>query len=159
MTAKSTPSKPSEAELSGDGDLGDLLQELRVLLPGAQTLTAFLVILPFNQGFAEVRTSEKWVYLATFICSVLSLCLFTAPAAQHRLERPLRDRERFKRRASITMIVGLVPLSLALILATFLVVGEVIGDPLALAVSGGVATVIGAMWWIVPVMVKHQNPP
>jgi len=50
-------------------DLNDLLQELRILLQGVQVLTAFLVILPFNQGFEKIEEIEKWVYLATFVCS------------------------------------------------------------------------------------------
>ena len=71
-----------------DGDLGDMLQELRVLLPGSQTLTAFLVILPFNSGFSQIQDEERYVYLATFLCSILSLILFTAPAA--RREQPFQ---------------------------------------------------------------------
>ena len=70
-----------------DGDLSDLNDELRVLLPGATTLTAFLIILPFNRGFDEVRDEQKMVYLITFLCTVLSLILFTAPAAHHRFQR------------------------------------------------------------------------
>src|SRR5688572_26296728 len=101
-------------ERTGDGDLSDLLSELRILLPGAQMLTAFLIILPFNSGFADIQRGEKYVYLATFLCSMASLILFAAPAAQHRLQRPLRDREAFKHRASQLVVAGLVPLSLAL---------------------------------------------
>src|SRR4051794_18927871 len=89
-----------------DGDLGDLLQELRILLQGAQVLTAFLIVLPFNQGFAEINESEKWVYLATFFCSICPLVLFTAPAAHHRLQRPLNDRAGFKQFATRMIIVG-----------------------------------------------------
>ncbi len=74
------------------GDLGDMHQELRILLPGAQVLTAFLIVLPFNQGFPEIRHSEKWIYLATFLCSIGSLVFLSSSAAHHRLERPLRDR-------------------------------------------------------------------
>ncbi len=90
------------------GDLADFLQELRVILPGAQMLTAFLIILPFQSGFGRIQQGEKWAYVATFICSVFSLVLFTAPAAQHRLERPLRDRVAFKNRSTRMIEVGLV---------------------------------------------------
>ncbi len=40
-------------------DFSDLLQELRVLLQGAQVLTAFLIVLPFNAGFARLQPGEK----------------------------------------------------------------------------------------------------
>ena len=141
-----------------DGDLSDLLAELRVLLPSAQTLTAFLIILPFNSGFAQVRQSEKYVYLATFLCAPTSVILFAAPAAQHRVQRPLPDREQFKLTANRLVVAGLVPLSLALILATQLVMAEVLRRPRpAWAIAGVVAVLIGAAWWVVPLRRKAQQ--
>ncbi len=140
-----------------DGDLSDLLGELRVLLPGAQTLTAFLIILPFNSGFDRIAGEEKAVYVVTFLCSVLSLVLFTAPAAQHRLQRPLRDRQGFKTTATKLTIAGLVPLSIALILATQLVISEVLaGLIISWAFSGILAAFILVLWWIVPAR-RHRR--
>ena len=106
-----TPPTPETAQQAAD--FGDLLQELRVLLQGAQVLTAFLIVLPFYSAFASLLPVEKWVYLVTFTCSLSSLILLSAPAAQHRLEWPLRDRAHFKRFATRMVIIGLVPLSLA----------------------------------------------
>ena len=137
---------------SEDGDLSDLLNELRVLLPGVQTLTAFLIILPFNGGFGQIRQEEKVVYLITFVCSVTSLVLFTAPAAQHRLQRPLRDREGFKTLATRLIVAGLVPLSVALVLATQLVISEVVATRwVSWSVAGALAALILAIWWVVPI--------
>src|SRR5690349_14529275 len=92
--------KEDQEESKGQHDetkeLSDLLQELRILQQGVQVLTAFLTILPFSQGFERVDDTEKWVYLATFLCSVTGLVFFSAPAAHHRLARPLMHKERFK---------------------------------------------------------------
>lgn len=140
-----------------DGDLTDLLGELRVLLPGVQTLAAFLIILPFSGGFAKIDRAEQWVYLATFVCSISSLALFTAPAAQHQLERPLRDRASFKRRATRLVIIGLIPLSLALILATHLVVTEVGGARPGIGATAFVAIVIGVTWWALPIAHRRSR--
>ena len=57
-----------------EGDLSDLLSELRILLPGAQMLTAFLIILPFNGGFAKIVQAEKVVFLLTFFLSMTTWC-------------------------------------------------------------------------------------
>lgn len=127
QNARRQPPYPAAADRRNEEDLSELLGELRVLLPGVQMLTGFLILLPFSQGFSKIGQNEQWVYLALFVCSVSSLVLFTAPAAQHRLERPLRDRIRFKHDATRLIIIGLAPLSLALILATHLIVTEVIG--------------------------------
>ncbi len=151
MPSQTPIQKPDEAEgTHHDGDLSDLLQELRILLPGAQVLTAFLIILPFSTGFAKIQRTEQWVYVATFACSVVSLALFTAPAAQHRLERPLRDRERFKRDATRLIILGLIPLSVAVVLATQLVVNEAIGRDVGFVVAAIVGSVIALTWWLLP---------
>jgi len=147
----------ADDEHMGDGDLSDLLAELRILLPGAQTLTAFLIILPFNTGFAQIRQGEQYVYVATFICALVSLILFAAPAAQHRLQRPLLDRERFKLRATRLIMAGLLFLSLSLILATQLVLDEVLHLAwLSWGTAGGVALLIGAVWWLMPLREKGR---
>jgi hypothetical protein len=149
---------PAQPEPEPDGDFGDFLQELRILLPGAQTLTAFLIILPFNSGFGQIQQGEKWVYVATFLCSVCALILFSAPAAQHRLQRPLPDREEFKNDATRLIVIGLVPLSLALILASHLVIAQALADRwVAWAVAGIVAILIAALWWLVPIRAKRAR--
>lgn len=147
-----------QQEENADGDLTDLLSELRVLLPGTQTLTAFLIILPFNGGFSEIRNEEKAVYIVTFLCSILALVMFTAPAAHHRLQRPLRDREDFKTVATRFIITGLVPLSIALVLAAQLVLSQVVPNRwVSWSVAGALAVVILAMWWIYPILDRGKG--
>lgn len=86
------PTPTVQAMDDDDGDLTDMLGELRVLLPTAQLLSAFLIAVPFAPGFKSIVQAEKNVFLATFMLSVAALVLFTAPAVQHRLMRPLRRR-------------------------------------------------------------------
>ena len=138
------------------GDLGDLHEELRILLQGTQVLTAFLILLPFSPGFAKVDNYERWIYLATFLCSVISMILFSAPAAQHRLERPLRDRVRFKQLATRMIIAGMVPFSLALALATLLIVTEVFGPLLGAVISAAVTALILLIWWLWPLARRYR---
>ena len=133
-----------------DEDMTEMLNELRILLPGSQLLTAFLITLPFNTGFRQIVAFEKWVFMATFICSLASLILFTAPAVQHRVLRPLLDRSRFKDVATKQMLAGAVALSLALILSANLVISEVFGHVLGGIVAGAFTALILVMWWVYP---------
>jgi predicted membrane-bound spermidine synthase len=126
-----------------DDDLTDLLSEIRLLFPGTQILVAFLIILPFNSGYTG--------YVVTFICAMISLLLFIAPAAQHRLMRPLRDRTAFKRSVNRQVIIGLIPLSLAITLVTFFVISNVVSNLAAGIVAGIVGLAIALLWWIIPV--------
>jgi len=159
-----TTSTPTEPQPPGseEGDLSDLLSELRVLLPGSQTLTAFLIILPFQGGFAEIRDNEQIIYMITFLCSLASLVCFTAPAAHHRLQRPLWDREAFKTRATRLIIIGLAPLSIALILATQLVTSTIVSEAwMSWLVAGLVGLGILFLWWLYPKMNRDEmsTPP
>lgn len=152
------PESQGAAADRGDGDLSDLLEELRILLPGTTTLTAFLIILPFNSDFAEVREVQKIVYIITFLCSVLTLILLTAPAAHHRLQRPLRDREGFKNTATRMMVLALIPLSITVTLAAELVVAATVSTEwVSWLVAGVVGTLILALWWIMPQFTKHNR--
>jgi hypothetical protein len=139
-----------------DGDLGDLLQELRVLLQGVQVLTGFLIVLPFSEGFVRVSEGQRTVYLILFLCVLLSLVLFSAPAAQHRLLTPLRDRIQFKRGATRMVIGGMVPFSVALVLATHFVLDEVAGRLTANIASGAAALCIFVLWWIAPLLHRRH---
>ena len=153
--SSSYPRSASAASDANDPDLNDLLQELRILLQGAQVLTAFLTIVPFSEGFGRLDQFERMVFLVTFVSSLAGLIFISAPAAQHRLQRPLKDREGFKRFATRMTLVGLVAISVALILAAQLVSNEVVGFAPSLAVSALIAALIGIVWWLIPLASKR----
>ena len=144
------PTPTVQAMDDDDGDLTDMLGELRVLLPTAQLLSAFLIAVPFAPGFKSIVQAEKNVFLATFMLSVAALVLFTAPAVQHRLMRPLRRRADFKARASRQMLVGAALLAIALVLATQFVLSEVLGHTVGNVAAAIIGTLIGLMWLLVP---------
>ena len=137
-------------DLAADGDLTDMLGELRVLLPTAQLLSAFLITVPFAAGFSPIARSEKHVFLATFILAIVSLVLLSAPAVQHRLIRPLNDRGVFKVFATRLIITGSATLGLALVLATQLVISAVFDHRSGNFTAAFVAVVILTLWWVLP---------
>ena len=147
----------SDQEKNVNGDLNDLLQELRVLLQGVQVLVGFLIVLPFSEGFARVSPAEKRVYLVLFLCTLVSLLLFSAPAAQHRLLTPLRDRIQFKKGATRMVVIGMIPLSASMVLATHFVLDQVAGRGVANIASGGVAAIILVLWWIAPLVRRRSS--
>jgi hypothetical protein len=155
MNATPDPTPPPQSEEPhSDGDLGDMLQELRILLQGSQVLTGFLIVLPFAEGFGKIDRAEKWVYLATFVAALASLILFSSPAAHHRIERPLVDRVRFKQFATRMILAGLIALSVALVLATQLVVSEVAGLTASIVGAALTAVAVVVIWWILPLVRK-----
>ena len=137
--------------------LADLLAELRILLQGAQVLTSFLIILPFNVNFREVAGLERWVYTATFVCSLVSLVLLSAPALHHYLRRPMRHPEQFKATATRLVRAGAVFMSLALVLAARLVAAQVLPGPLTWALPAALAALLGWIWWGLPLWHERRE--
>jgi|SRR3954471_5947580 hypothetical protein len=142
---------------NGDGDLTDLLGELRVLLPAAQLLSGFLIAVPFAPGFARLVGAEQHIFLATFVFSLISLVMLSGPAIQHRLIRPLRDRERFKVVAGRQMLAGAVTLAIAIVLVTQLVLSAVMGDIIGNIAAGALGTLIALMWWVLPLWLRGRG--
>ncbi|MBI2770462.1 MAG: hypothetical protein HYX47_12625 [Burkholderiales bacterium] len=140
-----------------DGDLSDLLGELRVLLLSAQLLTGFLITVPFDSGFGKIVAWEKWLFVATFAMALTSLVLFSAPAVQHRLLRPLGDRPSFKRLASLQTLAGAVCLSLALVFAAGLVLTEALGQFVGAIAASVLALLITAFWWWLPLALRARR--
>ncbi|MRW94645.1 hypothetical protein GJ699_32225 [Duganella sp. FT80W] len=150
------PEEDSQSDERDDGDFSDMLSEMRILLPGAQMLSAFLIILPFNSGFAQIVHMEKLLFLATFFLSLTSLVLLSAPAIQHRLLRPLKDRARFKRIATRQIVAGAFALAIALVLGTDLVISEVFGATVGLIAAALMALLILCAWWLMPAYLRRS---
>ena len=148
---------PSIVATDDPNSLAELLQELRILLQGTQLLAGFLVVLPFSEGFSRVVSGEKTVYVVTFLCTLTSLILFSTPALHHRLQRPLVNRIQFKNFASRMMVIGAIPLSLAIVLSAQLAISEVVGEITATVVAVGVATLLVLAWWVAPFVFRNRS--
>src|SRR5688500_5838826 len=77
---------PGESEaVNLDRNLHELLEELRVALPGVQVLFAFLLVAPFNQRFSSLSTGQERLYLVALVFAGLAVAFLLAPAAHHRM--------------------------------------------------------------------------
>ena len=72
----------------------ELLNELRVVLPGVQVLFAFLLAAPFSQRFGSVTDVQKNAYFLSLLFTTISAGLLTAPTTFHRLRWPQATRKR-----------------------------------------------------------------
>ena len=136
--------------------LTELLNETRILLPGTEVFLGFLTTLPFTQHFGQLDGPRRWVYVATFFSTVLALVLFVVPASYHRLARPIRHKERFKTFANRFLVAGLVPMSVAIVLATYLV-SYVVLNGAAVYLAGAIAVLIVLVWWAAPLVRMHDH--
>ncbi|NUO50873.1 MAG: hypothetical protein HOV80_18630 [Polyangiaceae bacterium] len=161
QAAARTEAKPKSErvpESERDVSLKELLEETRIILPGTEVLLGFLVTLPFTQHFSELTQVQRTVYLCTFFSTLSALLMFMLPAAYHRIARPIHQRLRFKRFANYFLVGGLAPLSVGIVLVTWLVT-SVVMPSFAMWGAGGVAILVLVAWWIVPLARVHDQAP
>jgi hypothetical protein len=124
-----------------DRELIELLNELRVALPGVQVLFAFLLTLPFTSRFSKITDFERDVYFAAFLATAAATAFLIAPSSYHRLRWRTRDKDYMLRIANRLVICGSVFLAFAIVCTIFLISEVLFGIPTALAtsiVAGGV---------------------
>jgi hypothetical protein len=140
-----------------DRELIELLNELRVALPGVQVLFGFLLTVPFSQGWSKVTDTERLVFFLTFLATAVATALLIAPSAQHRILWRAGDKEALLRRANVLAILGTFFLSLAITGAVW-VVTDVIYDqaPTAL-VTAAVAGLFAWIWFAAPLVRRARS--
>ena len=84
MAAEKRQIKNETAKQRWDRNFADLLQELRVAQTGVQILFAFLLTLPFSNGFPKTTAFQKDVYLVALISAAFATAMIIAPVAFHR---------------------------------------------------------------------------
>jgi len=146
--------RPSGREESEDArldrNLGELLQELRVALPGVQVLFAFLLAVPFQNHFTEISPFEEKVYFFTLLCTALSAALLIAPSAYHRLTFRLQQKSELVFLANRFTIAGLTLLALAMTGAVVLIADVLYGGIVTVLTGVGAAATFGVLWYGLP---------
>ena len=141
-----------------DRELIELLNELRVALPGVQFLFAFLLVVPFQQGGSKMTDFQRDVYFVTLLAAVAATALLIAPAAQHRALFRQRDKEDLLRRSNRNAFLGLTVLAFALVSAVLLVTDVLFSLSQAIAAAVVVAVLLGWMWIGSPIVQRARSP-
>jgi hypothetical protein len=133
-----------------DRNLGELLQELRVALPGVQVLFAFLLAVPFQRNFTEISPFEEKVYFATLLCTAVSAALLIAPTAYHRMTFHFQQKRWLVFVANRMVIAGLAFLALAMTGAILLITDVLFGGVATFVFTGAALAMFVVLWWLLP---------
>lgn len=131
-----------------DRNLGELLQELRVALPGVQVLFAFLLAVPFQQNFTEISDFDKTMYFVTLLLTALSAALLIAPSAYHRLTFRYQQKHRLVFVSNRLAIAGLGVLALAMTCAILLVTNVLWGTVATTVVTTVLVLAMFVVLWV-----------
>jgi len=139
-----------------DRNLSELLQELRVALPGVQVVFGFLLTVPFTQRFESLTPFQEKLYFGTLLWTALATALFVAPSASHRMLFRKRDKEYIVLDANRLTIAGLASMAVSMC-GAILLVSDLVFDAFVPALTaGGAAATFAWLWFVRPIRRRHR---
>jgi Family of unknown function (DUF6328) len=128
----------------------ELLNELRVALPGVQVLFAFLLTLPFTRGFSRLGSFDRAIYFVALMLSGVASGFLIAPSAHHRLRFRSRSKEELVLWGNRMAICGLVTLALGIAASIAVIADYLYGEVVRIPVTIAVLLFLGLLWFGVP---------
>jgi hypothetical protein len=140
-----------------DRQLVELLNELRLALPGVQMLFGFLLAVPFTQRFTDISDGQLWLYYLTFVSAAAASACLIAPTSFHRIIWRRGVKKQLVHISSGLTIVGTIFLAAAIAGSVALVTSLLFGSGPAV-IAGGLATgVLVALWYAGPLALRLRT--
>jgi hypothetical protein len=136
-------------------ELDQLLEEVRVALPGVQVLLAFLLTVPFAQRFTEIDGDSRDAYLTAVVLAAVASVLLIAPTVHHRMRFRDGVKDQLVRTANVLVLAGATSLGLAIGAATYVVGDSAFPDTPARLIGPGVVVLAGLVWYVLPMRYRQ----
>ena len=143
-TPDETPMERSNRQLI------ELLNELRIVLPGITVLFGFLLAVPFARGWTRVTTFQRDVFVVAFLATAVSVALLMAPSSYHRIRFRQGDRERMLTISNRLSIAGISATAVALAAVVLLVTDFVVSRGFAIAATASLLVLVFLLWYGLP---------
>jgi hypothetical protein len=143
-------------ESKQDRELIELLNELRVVLPGIQVLFAFLLVVPFSQGFVKVTDTQKLVYFISFLATTAATAFLIAPTTFHRLRWREHDKEQMLVLSNRLAITGTIFLCGAMTGVVFFIT-DFLYSSISALIMGLFAALLAGLWFGLPIVRTVQD--
>jgi uncharacterized membrane protein len=138
---------PKERE---DRQLRELLEEHRVVMPGAQVLLGFMLTAPFASRFGRTTQFERAVLYACILSTATGALLLMGTSVYHRQRWQEGDKSRVVVIGHRLFLSGTFCLALGMSCAVFLVGDVLFGIYAAIAAIAVTSTVIVGVWYVLP---------
>ena len=138
-------------------ELIELLNELRVALPGVQVLFAFLLTVAFSQRFVDVTPTQKTVYYVAVLCAAAAMASLVAPSAFHRIQFREGDKEWILRISNRLAVAGLFFLASAVCCVLYVISDFVFGGLITLVSTVGSVVLFSLLWFVLPLLRKARS--
>jgi Family of unknown function (DUF6328) len=146
LSAQRTQEQEEEQE-QRHRQLLELLNELRVAMPGVQVLFGFLLTVPFQQRFAETSQAQKTLYVVTLCAAAVATAFLIGPSALHRVAFR-RGQKRFVIGfGTWEFLGGIAALAVAMCGAVLLVVSFLFEGPTPIVIVAALAVLYLTLWF------------
>jgi amino acid transporter len=145
------------AKERADRELIELLNELRVVLPGVTVLLAFLLAVPFAKGWPRVTAFQRDVFVVAFLSTAVAVALLTAPSSYHRLRFRQGNKERMVRVGNRLAIAGIAASAVSLEAVVLLVTDFVLSRGIAIAAAAALFAVVAVLWYGLPLLAAARD--
>jgi hypothetical protein len=115
-----------------------------------QVLFAFLLTVPFAQGFAALSSFERDLYLVVLLLTALASALLIAPTAYHRVLFRKGYKPQILFFANRAAMAGLAVLALAMTGAILLIAHVIFSEAASIVVAVASGLVFTALWYLIP---------
>jgi hypothetical protein len=145
-----------QSEPDADEQFSALLEGLRATLPGVEVLFAFLLVLPFQNGFGKLDSFEKRLYAVAFGAAGIALILLIAPSVHQRVRVPFdgvpRRHVGHVRAGAYLGVAGSIAASVALATSAWLAMAVVYGNGIAVVFAIAIAVLVAWAWFWIPLV-------
>lgn len=138
-------------------ELIELLNELRVALPGVQVLFAFLLAVPFSNGYRTITHFEKIAFFVSLCATAVSSALLIATPSIHRLRFRADDKEKIVIAGNRLAIAGFFVLAIAMVAALVTVTSFLFGKSIGIATAASLTAIIVVLWYGIPFWMRSEE--
>jgi hypothetical protein len=146
---------PGESEDARQNrQLTELLNELRVALPGVQMMFGFLLAVPFSQRFAGVSSNQRALYYTAFLAAAAASVCFISPTAFHRIVWQRGAKARLLGVSNVLTIIGTLFLAAAITAVVLFITSYLYGTSPAALAGGAIVAALVSLWYVLPLAVR-----
>jgi cation transport ATPase len=141
------PDRSQEEQERLNRQMTELLNELRVAMPGVQVLFGFLLAVPFQPRFDAVTAFQRDVYFVTLIAAAVATAFLIAPSAYHRIAFQQHDKPRIIKVGTVQFVCGLVALAIAMNGAVLLVTDFIFKEATVIVTVAAIGSLFTWLWF------------
>jgi hypothetical protein len=157
-TGRRTPVSEEKKETPLDARVGFILTEARVVLPGAQALLGFQLVIVLTQGFGQLAGIDRAAHgVAMTMIALATVCLM-APAARHRLVYDGENSKKFYTSANRYLLAGTMALAAGIGVDTEVVAMKITDNRIAsVIVAITCLSILYALWLVWPLVDRRRG--